>query len=110
MYKLYTLRVLVLSMYLYEICIHRLKGHKEYLPIISENFLFDRIKNLEELTSNMSEITVSLKYDPISYGKLRYIIKFTFVCFKFYSNRNSNSNIQLYYLDFSYKCIWLSIL
>lgn len=48
-----------------------MKTAKEYLPIISENFLCDRIANLKEITSNMSETEVVLKYDPIGYGKLR---------------------------------------
>lgn len=44
---------------------------KEYLPIVSENVLLDRVTNLMELPRSMSETNVTLKYDPIGYGKLR---------------------------------------
>lgn len=61
-----------------EILIYRLKTGKEYLPIITENFLCDRITNLKEITLNMSETEVTLKYDPIGYGKFRYTFMMNF--------------------------------
>lgn len=52
----------------------RMKSSNEYLPIVTENFLLDRTGNLVELTTNMSKTKVDLKYDPIGYGKLRFLL------------------------------------
>lgn len=52
----------------------KLKNAKEYLPVLGENSMLDRIENLKELNSSSTSAAITLKYDPIGYSKLRFIL------------------------------------
>ncbi|KAL3285394.1 hypothetical protein HHI36_019498 [Cryptolaemus montrouzieri] len=53
----------------------RLKPRNQFLPILQRDIMQMRLHDLVEVTRNMEKTDITFIYNPISYGKLRFILQ-----------------------------------